>query len=63
MLLQEQRDVRRNSTFVGLSDQTLAVESYKVLDEALQGYHLHPFNFGTEAPFPEAVDPRCGFRE
>jgi len=63
LLLQEQRDAQRDATLAGISDQSLAVECYKVLDEVLQGYHLHPSSFGIDAPSPEAVDPRRGFRE
>ena len=62
-LLQEQRDTRCDSTFAGLSDKSLAVESYRIVDEVLQGYHFHPSTFGIEAPSPEAIDPRRGFRE
>ena len=62
-LLQEQRDARCDSTFAGFSDQGLAVESYRVVDEVLQGYHFHPSTFGIEAPSPEAIDPRRAFRE
>jgi hypothetical protein len=62
-LLQEQRDIRCDSTFAGLSNRSLAVESYRIMDEVLQGYNFHPSTFGIEAPSPEAIDPRRGFRE
>jgi len=62
-LLSEQRDVHRDATYSGFSDQDLACEVYKVLDEVLQGYHMDPKTFGIQAPSPDVVDPRRAYRE
>ena len=62
-MLREQRDVRRDATYAGCSNADLACEAYRILDDLLQGYGLHPETFGISAPTPEVVDPRRAYRE
>ena len=58
-----QRDGKKDVTLSGLTDSNIKHEAYVVVDEVLQGYHLHPDGFGIGAPSPDAVDPRRAFRE
>jgi hypothetical protein len=62
-ILYERRDVRRDTTYGGFSNQDLACEAYTVLDEVLQGYHMDPGRFDIKAPSPDVVDHRRAFRE
>ena len=58
-----QRDGEKDVTLSGLTDSNIKHEAYVVVDEVLQGYHLHPDGFGIGAPSPDAVDPKRFFRE
>ena len=62
-LLRRQRDVNKDATLSGMSDEHIQLEAYAALDEVLQSYQMHPDHFGIVAPSPSAVDPRRAFRE